>query len=226
MKLRIAIRCFVRSLIVSGCGARRQRRDAKPTFASVLDHQFTGTEKTVVPAADAMPADKYDFAPTQGDFKGVRTFGAEIKHMAVANYFYAATILGEKPPVDLGGGPDGPANIKSKAEIMKFLNDSFVYAHKAINSITEANVLEPIKAPRGPNTTTRLALAISLCSHPYRPLRPDGRIPPHEQHHSARQPEVGLGSAGLQASVPSSPYYSAARTIRGPREAQSLRFVG
>ncbi len=149
MKLRIAIRCLFFSLIVSAM-ALAANAQAKPTFASVLDHQFTGTEKTVVPAADAMPADKYDFAPTQGDFKGVRTFGAEIKHMAVANYFYASTILGEKPPVDLGNGPDGPDNIKSKAEIMKFLNDSFAYAHKAINSITEANVLEPIKVPAAP----------------------------------------------------------------------------
>ena len=96
-----------------------------------------------------MPEAKYDFAPTtQGEFKGVRTFGLEVKHMAVANYALGAGILGEKPPIDLGG-PNGPASIKSKAEIMKFLADSFVYAHKAINSITEANVLEPIKAPFG-----------------------------------------------------------------------------
>ncbi len=113
----------------------------------MIDHQLTGTEKTVVPAADAMPADKYDFAPTQGEFKGVRTFGAEVKHMAVANYALGAAILGEKPPVDLGGGPNGPANIKSKAEIMKFLTDSFVYAHKAVNSINENNVLEPDQEP-------------------------------------------------------------------------------
>jgi hypothetical protein len=141
--------------------------DAKPTFASVLDRQLTNIEKTVVPAADAMPDAKYDFAPTQGEYKGVRTFGAEVKHMAVANYALGAGILGEKPPVDLGGGPDGPANITSKADIMKFLNDSFVYAHKAVNSITEANILEPIKSPFGTNMTTRLGLAVSLISHPY-----------------------------------------------------------
>jgi DinB superfamily len=170
MKLRIAIGGVLFSLIASAAALAAEPQanpDTKPTFASVLDHQLTGTEKTVVPAADAMPEDKYGFAPTQGDFKGVRTFGAEVKHMALANYFYASTILGEKPPVDLGGGPDGPANIKSKAEIMKFLNDSFAYAHKAINSITEANILEPIKGGRSSNTTTRLNLAISLCSHPY-----------------------------------------------------------
>jgi hypothetical protein len=166
MKSRTVLSCILFALVVSAA-AVAVNPDEKPTFASVLDHQFTNTEKTVAPAAEAMPDDKFDFAPTQGDFKGVRTFGAEIKHMALANYYYGSTILGEKPPVDLGSGPDGPANIKSKAEIVKFLNDSFAYAHKAINSITEANVLEPIKGGRGGSTTTRLALAISLCSHPY-----------------------------------------------------------
>ena len=126
MKLRTAMCCVLFTLVISGAALAA---DDKPTFASVLDHQFVNTEKNVVPAADAMHEDKYGFAPTQGDFKDVRSFGAEVKHMAVANYFYASTILGEKPPVDLGGGPDGPANVKSKADIMKFLNDSFAYAH-------------------------------------------------------------------------------------------------
>ena len=140
--------------------------DEKPSFASVLDHQLTNVEKTVIPAADAMPADKYDFAPTQGDFKGVRNFGAEVKHMAVANYALGAGIFGEKPPINLTG-PDGPPEIKTKADIMKFLNDSSAYAHKALNTITDANVLEPIKSPFGNNMTTRLALATSLISHPF-----------------------------------------------------------
>ena len=170
MKLRIAIGSVLFSLLISAAAFAanpQAKTDEKPTFASVLDHQLSGTEKTVVPAAEAMPEDKYDFAPTQGDFKGVRTFGAEVKHMAVANYALGAAILGEKPPVDLGGGPNGPDNIKSKAEIMKFLDDSFVYAHKAMNSITEANILEPIKSPFGSSMTTRLALAVSMCGHPY-----------------------------------------------------------
>jgi uncharacterized damage-inducible protein DinB len=113
-----------------------------------------------------MPADKYDFAPTQGDFKGVRNFGAEVKHMAVANYALGAGILGEKPPINLTA-PDGPPEVKTKADIMKFLNDSSAYAHKALNSITDANVLEPIKSPFGSNMTTRLALATSMISHPF-----------------------------------------------------------
>ena len=188
MKLRIAVYCLLASLAVTAAAIAADPQDKaepKPTFASVLDHQLSGTEKAVVPAAEAMPDDKYDFAPTQGEFKGVRTFGAEVKHMAVANYALGAAILGEKPPVDLGGGPDGPANIKSKAETTKFLNDSFAYAHKAVNSVNEANILEPVKSPFGSNMTTRLALSISLIGHPYdhygqmvEYLRMNGIIPP------------------------------------------------
>src|SRR5271165_2597548 len=170
MKLRIALCGLLLTFGLANSALAldpQEKTEAKPTFASVIDHQLTNTEKTVVPAADAMPADKYDFAPTQGEFKGVRAFGAEVKHMAVANYALGAGILGEKPPVDLGGGPDGPANIKSKADIMKFLNDSFVYAHKAVNSINETNILEPVKSPFGSSMTTRLALAMSITGHPY-----------------------------------------------------------
>ncbi|HZD30293.1 MAG TPA: DinB family protein [Candidatus Angelobacter sp.] len=188
MKARIAVYCLLLSLfatVTTIAAGAQGAADAKPTFASVIDAQRSSAEKIVVPAAEAMPEDKFNFAPTQGEYKSVRTFGAEIKHMAVANYAYASGILGEKPPVDLGGGPDGPANVKSKAEIVQFLKDSFVYAHKAVNTIDEKNVLEPIKAPFGSGMTTRLALAIRACSHPYdhygqmvEYLRMNGIIPP------------------------------------------------
>jgi len=36
----------------------------------------------VVSAADAMPAEKYSYAPTAGEFTGVRTFAQQIKHLA------------------------------------------------------------------------------------------------------------------------------------------------
>lgn len=169
MKSRLTLSALLFVLTLSNLTTAltaQEKTEAKPTFASVLDHQLSSVEKTVTGAADAMPEAKYDFAPTQGEFKGVRTFGLEVKHMAVANYALGAGILGEKPPIELGG-PNGPASIKSKAEIMKFLADSFVYAHKAINSITEANVLEPIKAPFGNSMTTRLGIGVSLVSHPF-----------------------------------------------------------
>jgi len=120
----------------------------------------TGSALLTLIIATAAYAANPDEKPTFANF------GAEVKHMAVANYALGAGILGEKPPISLTG-PDGPPEVKTKADIMKFLNDSSAYAHKALNSITDANVLEPIKSPFGNNMTTRLALATSMISHPF-----------------------------------------------------------
>ncbi|HZD30292.1 MAG TPA: DinB family protein [Candidatus Angelobacter sp.] len=181
MKSRIAVCCLLLSLGLASVAFAA----AKPTVASVLDGQLTGAEHELVPAAEAMPADKFAFAPTQGEFKGVRNFGSQIKHIASVNYLIGAAILGTKPPVELGDGEDGPANIKSKDEIVKYLKESFTYLHQAINSITEANMLEPIKAPWGKDPTTRLAMGVIANSHPFdhygqvvEYLRANGIIPP------------------------------------------------
>jgi len=37
-----------------------------------------------------MPEDKYSFAPTNGEFKGVRTFAEQVKHVAAVNYAFGA----------------------------------------------------------------------------------------------------------------------------------------
>ena len=120
-------------LLLAGSGMALAQ-DAKPaehrTVAQVLDHAVSGVEGEFVSAADAMPEDKYSFAPTNGEFKGVRTFAQQVKHVAAVNYMVGAAILEEKPPVDLGS-ENGPDAVKTKADIMKFLKDSFAYIHKA-----------------------------------------------------------------------------------------------
>jgi hypothetical protein len=155
-----------------------------PTIAEVLDRSVSNTEKEFVPAADAMPEDKYRFAPSNGEFKGVRTFAQQIKHVAASNYMIAAAILGEKPPVELGG-ENGPDAMTAKGEIIKFTKDSFAYAHKAIATINEKNLLAPIKNPFGEGTATRLGMANSITWHSFdhygqmvEYLRMNGIIPP------------------------------------------------
>src|SRR5208282_2955532 len=81
-----------------------QTKEEKKTISQVLDGGIKTIESEFVPAAEAMPEGKYDFAPTNGEFKGVRTFAEQIKHVAASNYLIAAHILGEKPPVDANEG--------------------------------------------------------------------------------------------------------------------------
>ena len=100
-------------------------------------------EKVIVSAADAMPADKYGFAPTDGEFQGVRTFGQMVKHLSATNYILAAAALGEETPAD-AGDELGPEAVRTKAEILNYLKGSFVYLDKAIEAIDQRNT--PVKS--------------------------------------------------------------------------------
>ena len=153
-------------LLAGACFVSAQ--DAKPsehrTIAQVLDRGVSGVENEFVAAADAMPEDKYSFAPTNGEFKGVRTFAQQVKHVAAVNYLVGAAILEEKPPVELGS-ENGPDSVKTKADTVKFLKDSFAYFHKAVGTINDANLLNPIKSPFGENMVTRLGMATLIVGH-------------------------------------------------------------
>lgn len=154
------------------------------TTTQVLDKSIFNMEGEFVPAAEAMPEEKYSFAPTSGEFKGVRTFAVQVKHVAAVNYIVAAAILGEKVPIDLSG-EDGQASMTSKADIVKFLKDSFAYVHKAIATINDSNSVTPTKSAFGDGTSTRLSMGILLVAHGFdhygqmvEYLRMNGIIPP------------------------------------------------
>ena len=133
-------------------------------IAQVLDRGISGVENEFVSAADAMPEEKYSFAPTNGEFKGVRTFAQQVKHVAAVNYMVGAAILEEKPPLELGS-ENGPDSLKTKADIMKFLKDSFAYVHKAAGTVNDGNLLTPIKSPFGEGMVTRLGMSTLIVGH-------------------------------------------------------------
>jgi hypothetical protein len=58
-----------------------QTKDEKKTITSVVDGTVKTIEGELVPAVEAMPEDKFGFAPTNGEFKGVRTFAQQAKHV-------------------------------------------------------------------------------------------------------------------------------------------------
>src|SRR5213075_3585856 len=98
-----------------------------PTIASAIDREISIVEKELVDAAEAMPEAKFDFSPEKlslpgSDYKGVRTFGEQLKHVAASNYLIWSSITGERPPDSVNDGK-GPENMKAKAEIIKFVKD-------------------------------------------------------------------------------------------------------
>jgi uncharacterized damage-inducible protein DinB len=185
MKKRFGCVVFsVLALAVLSTAQAMKAKDEHRTVTQVLDRGVANVEHEFVPAAEAMPEDKFGFAPTNGEFKGVRTFAEQVKHVAAVNYIFGAAILSEKPPVDVGE-ESGPASVKTKSEIITYLKDSFTYVHKAVQTINEKNLVEPLKSPFGEGTVTRLGLATSVAAHCFdhygqmvEYLRMNGIIPP------------------------------------------------
>jgi len=129
----------------------------------VVDLWVTKTEQAVVPAADALPEDAYAFAPTAGEFAGVRTFGEQVKHLAAANHQLAALVLGGEPPAGTKN-ETAPASVQTKAEIMAYLRASFVSLHQAARRIDAQNAEDRISIPNG-ETENATGLLIDAIAH-------------------------------------------------------------
>jgi hypothetical protein len=161
-----------------------------PTVSAAIDSQVSIIEREFVSAAEAMPEDKYSFTPAglniQGsDYKGVRTFAEEVKHVATANYMFWGTITGD-PMLPGTSGPNGPDTIKTKAEIVKYLKDSFAIGHKAAGMLTADNIVSTVKIPMmSPNPIPKLFIATFGVAHGFdhygqvvEYLRMNGIVPP------------------------------------------------
>ena len=155
------------------------------TIASAVDREISGVEKQILDAAMAMPEDKFNFSPESlnipgADYKGVRSFAVQVKHIAASNYFLWSGLTGDKLPANLKDG-NGPEDVKSKAEILKFLQDSFALGHKAAATLTTENVLQIPEHSK----STRLRLATFAVAHAFNHygqmveyLRMNGIVPP------------------------------------------------
>lgn len=107
-------------LLASSVPAMAQKAPPEPkTISDSINYIWHDVEHDFTALAEAMPDDKWSFKPTQGEFKNVRTFAEQVKHVACSNEAWAKQISGEKPPArcDLGG----PNPAKSKAEILAYL---------------------------------------------------------------------------------------------------------
>jgi len=180
MKLKYAV-AVIWLLAGATCFAQTKRG-----LSQVLDGSVKSIENDFVPAAEAMPEDKYDFAPTNGEFKGVRTFGQMVKHLSATNYILAAAALGEEPPAD-AGDELGPEALRTKDEILRYLKGSFANLDRAIEAIDQKST--PVKSspisPLKSTEATRLALVVESLVHAFdhygqmvEYLRMNGLVPP------------------------------------------------
>lgn len=130
---------------------------ATATPAQVVDQLLNTVEGEMVPLVEAMPADKFNFAPTNGNFKGVRTFAQQVQHVISANNYMYSTAASIPPP-DIQ-----VRNLKTKAQLVQGLKDSFAFAHRAIATLTSENAVETVKPVDG--ISTRAGIMVFAIVH-------------------------------------------------------------
>jgi hypothetical protein len=179
------------SVLLFAAGAYAQ--GGGPGIGHILENQMGNAESEIVSLVQAMPEAKFGFAPKDGQFKGVRTFSEQAKHIAAVLYMVSAAAKGEKPPVDLGAGENGPDSVKSKDDVVQFMKGAFAYARGAAASMTAERFEQQVKAPWGEGTMARGALVSLGTWHSFDHYgqmvvyaRMNGVIPPASQPQPAK----------------------------------------
>ncbi len=106
--------------------------------ATALKNGFDGITRNLAESAAKMPEENYAFKPTPE----VRSFGEILGHVANTHYNYCSRIKGEKNP-----NTQDFEKLKTKAEMVKALNDSIDYCKAVYASMTDAKIVQPITPP-------------------------------------------------------------------------------
>lgn len=164
--------------------------DVPTSIAASVSETLAFTEGSFLGVAEAMPEDKYDFVPTRGNFAGVRTFAEQVKHVACAQFAFFNEFEGKQPPADCEKGGHSPA--KSKAELIRYLKDSFDYGNHVLAGLTAANAVDRVEGRyAGPNTKLGISVvAVWHITDHYGQLveylRMNGIVPPMTQKYGIK----------------------------------------
>jgi len=165
------------ALFAQGMAPKGPAVGTKVPPSQVYEKLLSGMEKEFVDAAEAMPADKFDFAPTTGEFKGVRTFGGQVKHIAEANYYFFGG--GKMTEAEDKAKSESIEKLTSKDDIIKALKESFAVAHAYIAEITDENDFVMTKnGTRGGMSTFGIAHLMDHYGQMVVYLRMNGIVPP------------------------------------------------
>jgi uncharacterized damage-inducible protein DinB len=119
---------------------------------------WEGAKRNLTESAEQMPEADYAFKPTEQ----VRTFGQILAHVAGADYVFCAPARAEKPPFE----EDHFEKIaKTKAEIVKALNDSLAYCDAAYVALTDRSAAEMVTLPFNMGTQARASALIRNTVH-------------------------------------------------------------
>ena len=186
--------CVAQNKPDSGTAAKDRQRsfvgDVPTTIADSVAETLKFAEGSFLGVAEAMPEDKYGYIPPAGKFDDARSFGEQVKHVACGQFAFFNEFEGKNPPDDCERGGHDPA--KSKAELIKYLKDSFDYSNRVIAMLTAENAVDRIEGRyAGPNT--KLGISVISVWHVtdhygqlVEYLRMNGIVPPMTQKYELK----------------------------------------
>jgi len=144
------------SLVMVSASQAQAQSGGDSALLGPLKQQWESIRGNVVRTAEAVPEDKYDFKPTPE----VRSFRDQFVHIVEENYFFMGFVSGQKTPP--------PKGLKTKAEIIKALNDSYDNGAKIIAGLNDQTAMEiiPLMGNRqGPRWSMALMNIIDNMDH-------------------------------------------------------------
>jgi uncharacterized damage-inducible protein DinB len=166
------------------------QEDIPKSIAESVGRTLQFAEGNFLGVAEAMPEEKYSFIPTAGKFEDARSFGEQVKHVACAQFGFFNEFEGKKPPEDCERGGHDPA--KTKAELIKYLKDSFDYSNRVLATLTAQNAQDRVEGRYGaPNTKLGISvIAVWHITDHYGQLveylRMNGIVPPMTQRYGLK----------------------------------------
>ena len=182
--------CALLSMMLTVAPAFAQKDDIPKSISESVGDVLDFAQQQFLAAAEAMPADKYAFIPTAGNFKDARSFAEQVKHVACANEAFFNEVEGKTPPELCEKG--GPSKAQTKAELVQYLQDSFAYSRKVVATINAQNALDHVSG-RYAAPNTKLGVAVAAVWHisdhygqiaEY--LRMNNIVPPPTQQHGLK----------------------------------------
>jgi len=116
-----------------------------PRLAQELAATWERTAANLIDVADAMPEERYDFKPAPE----VRTFREQLVHVAGTVQRFIDTANSTK------GESEPPQKTMTKADVVRLLTQTFQAGQAMIGSLTDAQMVEPVKFPFGDRMVSR-----------------------------------------------------------------------
>ncbi len=140
-------------LLLAGLTLRSQESAAPVAnpVSSTVKSQLTRFSKTMVAAAESMPADKYGFKPTPE----MNSFGHLVMHIAQSNFLLCSKISGTAAPDSKLADSDG------KDKLVAGVKASFEFCSTALANVDDSKLSDPMVL-FGNRPASRAAALIAL----------------------------------------------------------------